>query len=143
LPVLPLTCRRPSTGAKARVPLLRTAVASLPRPVADLTRRLEHRWLSARRLDQYRPQNIDWAEAEAIQAWLRKSPQPARVLVADDAVDSGVTLQTVLQALQEIGRRGMELRSAVITQTLARPHVTPNYVLWRDTLCRFPWSLDA
>jgi hypoxanthine phosphoribosyltransferase len=143
LPVLPLTCRRPGTNTKTRVPLLRTAVASLPRPVADLTRRLEHRWFSARRLHQHQPQNIDRAEAEAIKAWLRKSTQPARILVADDAVDSGVTLQTVLQALREVGRRGMELRSAAITQTLAQPHVTPNYVLWRDTLCRFPWSLDA
>jgi hypoxanthine phosphoribosyltransferase len=143
LPVLPLTCRRPSTNAKAKVPLLRTAVASLPRSVTDLTRRLEHRWLSTRRLHQDQPQNIDRSEAEAITAWLRKSPHPARILVADDAVDSGVTLQTVLQALREIGRRGMELRSAAITQTMPHPHVAPNYVLWRETLCRFPWSLDA
>jgi uncharacterized protein len=143
LPVLPLTCRRPGTNAKARVPLLRTAVASLPRSVADLTRRLEHRWFSTRRLDQYQPQDIDRAEAEAIKNWLRKSPHPARILVADDAVDSGVTLQTVLQAVREIGRRGMEFRSAAITQTLPHPHVAPNYVLWRETLCRFPWSLDA
>ena len=143
LPVLPLTCRRPATGVKARMPLLRTAVASLPRSVADLTRRLEHRWFSMRRLDRHQPQDIDLSEAEAISAWLRKAPHPARILVADDAVDSGVTLQTVLQELREIGRRGTELRSAAITQTLPDPHVAPNYVLWRETLCRFPWSLDA
>ena len=66
-----------------------------------------------------------------------------RILVADDAVDSGVTLQTVLQELREIACRGTELRSVAITQTLPDPHVAPNYVLWRETLCRFPWSLDA
>jgi uncharacterized protein len=143
LPVLPLTCRRPSTNAKAKVPLLRTAVASLPRSVTDLTRRLEHRWLSARRIHHDQPQNIDRTEAEAIRTWLRKTPHPARILVADDAVDSGVTLQTVLQTLREIGRRGMVLRSAAITQTMPNPLVVPNYVLWRETLCRFPWSLDA
>jgi len=142
LPVLPITCRRISTGTKTRLPLVRTALARLPRPVTDVMRRLEHRWITTRRTRQDRPQRIDQAEADVIAAWLHTASQP-RVLVADDAVDSGVTLATVLRLLRAAGPPGMALRSAAITQTLDHPIVTPDYVLCRGTLCRFPWSLDA
>lgn len=143
LPVLPLTSRRTSTGRKMRLPGLRTSIANLPRPLADLTRRLEHQWVTTRRVHRDQQQKIDRTEADAIAAWLRTSPQRGRILVTDDAVDSGVTLATVLQTLQDIDHPGMELRAAVITQTLPNPRVVPDYVLWRGTLCRFPWSLDA
>lgn len=43
LPVLPLTCRRVTTAAKSRLPLLRTLLGILPRPVVNQLRRLEHR----------------------------------------------------------------------------------------------------
>lgn len=143
LPVLPLTCRRASTAAKTRVKLVRTAVARLPLPVADALRRLEHRWITSRRVQQDRPQTVDSLEAEKISAWLSSAPKPCRVLVADDAVDSGMTLAAVLQVLHEIDTDGIDVRSAAITQTLPHPKVKPDYVLFHGTLCRFPWSLDA
>jgi uncharacterized protein len=142
-PVLPLTCQRASTRAKTRLKLVRNALVHLPQPVADALRRLEHRWITSRRTRQDRPQTIDQAEATTLAAWLHAAPKPCRVLVADDAVDSGVTLATVLQALRHIGPTEMELRTAAITQTLENPKVVPDYLLYRGTLCRFPWSLDA
>ena len=33
--------------------------------------------------------------------------------------------------------------SAAITQTLENPKARPHYVLFHNTLCRFPWSFDA
>jgi hypothetical protein len=39
LPVLPLTCRRVTTAAKSRLPLLRTLLGILPRPVVNQLRR--------------------------------------------------------------------------------------------------------
>jgi predicted phosphoribosyltransferase len=143
LPVLPLTCRRASTGAKTRFRFVRNALARMPRPVADALRRLEHRWITSRRIRQDQPQMIGQAEAVALADWLHAAPQPCRVLVADDAVDSGVTLATVLQSLRQLGPPRMELRTAAITQTLEHPRVVPDYLLYRGTLCRFPWSLDA
>ena len=143
LPVLPLTCQRASTGTKNRVKPLRAALARLPQPAADALRRLEHRWITARRSQQERSQTVNHDEAEAIAAWLYAAPKPCRVLVTDDAVDSGVTLATVLQLLDELGPVEMQLRSAAVTQTMENPKVAPDYVLYRGILCRFPWSLDA
>jgi uncharacterized protein len=144
--VLPLTCRRASTGVKSRVPVLRFLLAALPTPVVNLLRRLEHRLLIAPRGSRARPQQIDQidhAEAEAIAAWVADLSPGARILVADDAVDSGVTLATVLGLLRRLCPRGTEIRSAAITQTLENPKAKPDYVLFRNTLCRFPWSFDA
>ena len=143
VPMLPLTCRRASTGTKDRVPLLRRVLAALPQPLVDLLRRLEHRFLTTARTQQVPPQQVDRAEAMAIAEHLAQAGMPARILVADDAVDSGVTLGTVLELLREVCPAGTEIRTAAITQTLDHPVVRPDYVLLRGTLCRFPWSFDA
>lgn len=143
LPVLPLTSRRASTGIKSRLPLLRHLLAVVPRPLVDLLRRLEHRLLAAPGARREVHRQINYPEAEAIAARLATSPQRSRVLVTDDAVDSGVTLATVLDLLRQLSPSGTEIRSAAITQTLDKPKVAPDFVLYRNTLCRFPWSFDA
>jgi hypoxanthine phosphoribosyltransferase len=143
VPVMPLTCRRASTAAKSRLRLLPVMLAALPRPVVDAMRWLEHRLLSALRRRKTAPQHIDRAEAAEIGAYLAAHPEACRVLVVDDAVDSGVTLSTVLRLLREAAPAGTELRSAVVTVTLDQPLVEPDFTLYRGVLCRFPWSFDA
>jgi hypoxanthine phosphoribosyltransferase len=143
LPVLPVTCRRAATGAKARLPLLRSALTALPRPALDLLRRVEHRLFIAPRTRQARPQQVGHAELDMIAASLAHRPSQSRILVTDDAIDSGATLATVLQLVRAVCPSGTEIRTAVITQTLEQPIATPDYVLFHNTLCRFPWSFDA
>jgi hypoxanthine phosphoribosyltransferase len=143
LRVLPITCQRAATTRKGRLPWLRPLLAALPRPLVDLLRRLEHRLLITRRARTPTTQPIDRAEAAAIATMLATSTEAPRVLVADDAVDSGVTLMTVLRLLRETCPPETEIRSAAITQTLEHPAVRPDYVLYRGLLCRFPWSFDA
>ena len=143
LPILPLTSRRANTDAKSRLKLVRRLLSALPRPTADLLRRVEHRLMTVPRARRLCQQEIDHAEAEAIGAWVVSRPQPVKLLVADDAVDSGGTLITVLRQLQAVCPAGTEIRSAVITQTLEQPIVRPDYALYRGLLCRFPWSFDA
>jgi hypoxanthine phosphoribosyltransferase len=143
LPVLPLTCRRATTGMKSHVPLLRSALSALPRPAIDMMRRLEHRWLIAPRRQRTVRQQIDRGEVGAVNDWLVARQSSERILVADDAIDSGATLATVLQQLRAICLAGTEIRSAVITQTLDEPVIKPDYVLFQGVLCRFPWSFDA
>jgi len=140
-PVLPLTCRRPGTRLKSRIPGLRTILSALPEGLRDALRQIEHRLLSARRRTDSPP--IDLNEAAAIGAFLGDKPGPMRVLVADDAVDSGVTLAAVLRTLQAVCPPATELRTAAITVTLESPVVEPDYALYRGVLCRFPWSFDA
>jgi hypoxanthine phosphoribosyltransferase len=142
LPVLPLTCRRPSTAIKSRVPGLKPLLATLPEPLLNALRRAEHR-LAAGNRRAARPTQIDRAEAIAIGNWLRIVPDRARVLVVDDAVDSGLTLATVLRTLREVCPPDVEFRTAVITVTMKDPAVAPDYALYRGVLCRFPWSFDA
>jgi hypoxanthine phosphoribosyltransferase len=142
-PVLPVTSRRASTDAKSRIPLLRVALGALPRPTANLLRRVEHRLLIASRSHHQRQQLIDHGEVAAIADWLTQSTLPSRVLVADDAVDSGVTLTTVVRHIAAACPPHTDIRTAVITQTLEEPVMQPDYCLFQNTLCRFPWSFDA
>jgi hypoxanthine phosphoribosyltransferase len=143
IPVLPLTCRRATTGAKSRLPLLRTILGALPRPVADLLRQMEHRLAAPGQAQPGRRQEIDPAEVAAIAGHLAALSGTAHLLVADDAVDSGTTLSVVLRLLTEVCPAGSEMRTAVITQTLDSPVARPDYRLYNGMLCRFPWSFDA
>ena len=140
-PVLPLTCRRPGTKLKSRLPGLKAVLSALPEPLLDAMRQAEHRLVSTRR-KHANPPSVDLEEAAAIGAWLAKTPCP-RVLVADDAVDSGATLAAVLSVLRTVSPPATELRTAAITVTLPDPVVEPDYTLYRGVLCRFPWSFDA
>ena len=142
LPVLSLTCRRAGTRTKSRIPMLNQILLSLPQRVVDTLRLIEHRLLSTRRARSAAAPEVDQQEAQTIFAALAAAPG-ARILVVDDAVDSGLTLGTVLQLLRENTPTGTEIRSAVITVTLDAPRVEPDYALHRGVLCRFPWSFDA
>ncbi len=142
-PVASLTCRRAATGAKARLPGLGRALSALPRPVADALRVAELRLSAGRRRARAPGQAVDAGELAAIAARLRDEPGAQRLLVVDDAVDSGVTLGTVMGALRGICPADVELRSAVITVTLDGALAEPDFALYRGVVCRFPWSFDA
>ena len=143
LPVLPLTCQRPGTATKSRLPFLQEILGVLPRGAVDTLRLLEHRMLSPRRKRLAKVPNVDHAEAAAIAAQLSATQTQHRLLVVDDAVDSGITLQTVVGLLRSTCPGETEIRSAVITVTLEAPKAEPDYALYRGVLCRFPWSFDA
>ena len=143
LPILPITCRRAATNAKARIPTLRSMLTALPRPALDLLRRVEHRLFIAPRTHKARPRVVDNAEIDVIADWLANQPSGPRILVTDDAIDSGATLAAVLRLVRTVCPFGTEIRTAAITQTLEQPITTPDYVLFHNTLCRFPWSFDA
>ncbi len=141
-PVLPLTSRRSGTSAKSRVKFLPLVLRRLPQPMVDRMRVLEHRLITSRRRGRGPVQHIDHGEAARIGQHLAGHQHPT-VLVVDDAVDSGVTLATVLQLLRDVCPPKTEFRSAVITVTLDQPLADPDYALHRGVLCRFPWSFDA
>ncbi len=65
-----------------------------------------------------------------------------RVLIVDDAVDSGRSLLSVVNAVRGVSQ-GNEIRTAVITVTRKKVLINPDYALFRDsTLLRFPWAAD-
>lgn len=143
IPVAPLTCRRAATIAKARLPMLGQALSALPRSVTDALRIAELRLSAGRRRARAPTQAVDQAEADAIATYVRAGPPGQRLLVVDDAVDSGVTLCAVLRVLRGLCPEDTEIRSAAVTVTLDRPLVEPDFALHRGVLCRFPWALDV
>jgi hypoxanthine phosphoribosyltransferase len=142
IPVLPLTCRRPSTAAKRRARRLLAPLAHLPRGLRDWLRIMEHRLLTAKPQPPAQPYVFDESECARLGAWLARSGERPVLLVVDDAVDSGATLLRVIAELRRLAPAGAVIRSAVVAVTTATPLIEPDYVLRRQ-LCRFPWSLDA
>ena len=66
-----------------------------------------------------------------------------KILVVDDAVDSGATLLAVVSAVRDINP-ATEIRTAAITVTSAEASgLCDFYIYNNETLIRFPWSMDA
>ncbi len=66
-----------------------------------------------------------------------------RLLIVDDAVDSGTSLSAVVEAVRKIYPH-IIIRSAVITVTGDNPLYMPDYYLYNDSiLVRMPWSIDV
>jgi hypoxanthine phosphoribosyltransferase len=143
VPVMSLTCRRPSSAAKSKFSAVKKIISSLPRPVVDKLRVIEHAMLT-KKTPRARPENysFDQSELAILDDWLREAGPNPSIVVVDDAVDTGATLSLVLDAVSHRAPGG-QVRSAVITVTTARPWATPRYTLFSRQLCRFPWSLDA
>lgn len=127
VPHYTVTNRRPGSEIKHSSKTIHKILKHLPLPVLNVMRILESRILS---LHKGGPR----ARIEM------NLPKCQRILVVDDAIDSGSTMATVLNSLPE----GVEARVAVITRTNQRSIVNPDYTVYdNNTLIRFPWSSDA
>jgi hypoxanthine phosphoribosyltransferase len=144
MPVLALTCRRPSSKMKPGASAVRKIVGGLPRPIVDRLRFAEHALLTRRRPSPpSAPYRFNEQELDGIDRWIESVRQPLSLLIVDDAVDSGATLYQVMDAVRRRTPEDTEVRSAVITVTTDQPLVQPDYSMFHRQLCRFPWSLDA
>jgi hypoxanthine phosphoribosyltransferase len=144
MPVLSVTCRRPSTRYKGGLSGLKAIIAKLPRPIVDRLRMIEHAVLTRRsRPTRQVDFQFDAAEIAALDIWLEQAGSHPRIVIVDDAVDSGATLSHVLRLVTDRAPAGATICCAVITVTTAQPLIQPDYALYRQQLCRFPWSLDG
>lgn len=124
--------QRPSTRFKT--PRLKGLVRRLPQPVLDAMRVAE-----AGVLDLLPTRPVDISRV-TVPAGVTGS---GRILVVDDAVDSGATLDGVLRALRGAAPKA-DIRSAAVTVTTAHPLARPDYAVFNNfTLIRFPWSMDT
>ena len=65
------------------------------------------------------------------------------ILVIDDAVDSGATIDVVCRKIATVNPRA-RVKVAAFTVTGSQPIKEADYCLYRKaTLIRFPWSIDA
>ncbi|MDE6278027.1 MAG: hypothetical protein K2M06_07965 [Muribaculaceae bacterium] len=136
IPHVSVRMHRPSTADKERASIVFRILRRSPRKLSDALRLVEARVLRMKSLWE-KPRKLQ-LKAEATEAIATAK----RVLVVDDAVDSGATMKAVIDAVSSVkGER--EVRSAVITMTTSSPKVKPSYALFRNgTLIRFPWSKD-
>lgn len=130
---------RPSTQHK-RQSVAHRLLKHLPLAVCDLLRIIESRvteWRGTKSKLQ-RDGNIELsAEVEA-----RLQAQPCQVLIVDDAIDSGATIQKVREQLLARYPQ-LEVKVAAITVTTPHPLCDADFSLYHNrTLCRFPWSND-
>lgn len=136
--------RRPGSTSSGRLGLSAHIAGRIPYAIADALRRLEDAALSRRG-----PERRD--VSPALRAALRDVADVSRmnavkrVLVVDDAVDSGATLQCVHSELDRaLASDDIEIRTCAVVSTREFDKVleSPDYVLYRGLLCRFPWSHD-
>jgi len=65
-----------------------------------------------------------------------------RIIVVDDAIDSGETVKKVIEHINSIDSE-VTIKIAVITTTTKKPVINPDFFVYENTICNFPWSIDS
>lgn len=128
--------RRPTSESKDAHERLFNIVRRFPRIVLDVLRIAEAYLLRLKKnnvvIDIDIPSELKTAVMKA-----------NRILVVDDAVDSGVTLKSVFDVINKLKQSNAIVKSAVFTITTNAPLIYPEFFLFSNrTLIRFPWSKD-
>ena len=75
-------------------------------------------------------------------AHILKEIESPKILVIDDAIDSGDTLFAIAKTLRKTNEKAI-VRIAVMTETTSNPRIRADYSLYKNkTLIRFPWATD-
>lgn len=127
IPTFPIVIRRAGSSTKARYSFLLRLV---PLSILDVLRKLESRRSSS-------VQNIRHIEAAPNADFSRK-----RVLILDDAADSGESLLLARRWVMERGAAECDVKFATISVTQAKARELVSFWIYPQ-LCRFPWSSDS
>ncbi len=141
--LLGITCRRPSTQKKQRYSIFKRLLCKLPHFITDRLRLLEHIIITSLCVPKRTALIPDAGELAAIEHTLQRVGGAARILIVDDAVDSGSTIAAVHKAIKNIANPSAVIKIAAITVTTTTPFIEPDFSLYRYVLCRFLWSLDS
>ncbi len=127
IPAIPLTIRRSGSSSKARVSSL---LAALPIPLQDLLRKLESR-------STMTASNVRIITAAPMVNLLQN-----KILILDDAADSGESLRLARQWAIDMGADESKIKFATIAVT--QPDAKQLVDFWvYSQICRFPWSSDS
>ena len=139
-----MTCTlgRGSSGWKARIPGVRQMMGTLPYGLTDLLRRFEDA-RTGRSVGVIGPEAATRVRTElACIARRVRTRGASKVVIVDDAIDSGTTIAYVRDELRRILPSSVDIRTCVITQTCVESIIQPDYAIFRGALCRFHWSHD-
>lgn len=133
-----IKCQRPSTSVKKKNEFSKAFIQTIfkisPVIILDLLRNVEHYFLTKKSIEYNREIILD----EIINFNLYD-----KIVIVDDAVDSGVTLQKVNDYVQSLAVKTTKVKSLAVVITSNNAIVTPDFYLYKDVLIRFPWSLDG
>ena len=135
--VLIVRRQRASTGRKSRV--LGGVVRRLPTRLNWTLRRAESAF---REWNFYHVQNDSPRPSRVVEEAPASVADPKTVLIVDDAVDTGETLEEVRHYVER-EFPGAVVRSAVLATSFKAPGAKPDVVLHARAMLRGPWSLDA
>lgn len=133
-----VTCQRPSTKRKKSNQLIKITLQKsfkiLPQSILNRLRVIEYKYLLHKAENNSReitfPINFDWKKYN-------------KILVIDDAVDSGYSLKNVLDKIEKEINTKTSVISLTVVVTNKESVIVPDYYLYSDVLIRFPWSLDG
>jgi len=70
-------------------------------------------------------------------------PKEKKILIVDDAIDTGHSLISILDYLKQYGYSSKNIKIAVLTTTGAAPALRADFSLLDQVVCAFPWSYDS
>lgn len=137
VPIVEISHHRPSTDIKRHNPVLQRLMQVAPYTVLDVMRILESYMLQLRRpeIKTIDLKSIDLSTKEKI-------VKASKILIIDDAIDSGATISAVLNVVNALAPQAI-VKTAVLTVSTTHPLLQPDFTLYNNsTLIRFPWSMD-
>ena len=139
---LEVNLKRPSTKYKHDM----SWIKFLPKVILDNLRRVESYFVEKKtkksllKNSNYRNSdklNNVTAQLESMKCNFSHS----KILIVDDAIDSGMTMSVVQQAIL-LFDSSATVKTAVIVKTLKYQFFKPDFFLFNEVLIRFPWSKD-
>lgn len=127
--------QRPGTSTKQH--LFGKIIARMPRRLTDLLRICESR-LYGVLAKIFPPRVREVTTSHELEDVLSGTE---RILIVDDAVDSGATMLSIYRSIRAVAPHA-DVRTAAITLTRPRSVITPDYRIYSD-IVRFPWAADA
>ncbi len=128
-PISGVATKRSGGSAKSNLKLV---LRYLPRFLTHLLRRIE---ISS---------SVHDVKSERRISYDYKLPDKfKRILLVDDAIDTGHSMLAVMNFLEKRGYSCTNIRVAVITTTAPKPKYVADYSLFSQVICAFPWSYDS
>lgn len=115
----------------------------LPRAINNLLRKFESSYLEYK-YESQKEKIIDKTRhpiilEHQVKTLIRDS---RKVLIIDDAIDSGATMATVVNTIKQLNNHA-HISIACINTTFKAPLVEPDFCLYRRTIVRYPWANDV
>lgn len=133
-PYIECAISRPSTNVKKKLNL-KKLFNYLPYFCLNFMRRIEAFIRESQSLGKSEK------SSKKIELTCPENEQIKKILIIDDAVDSGSTMKLVRDAVVAKFPHAV-VKTAALVVTFVNPYVHPDYYAYKNCLLRFPWSED-